>query len=165
MSGFDDKTGFSDKWYIREDILEFYEGRFREDSNSFHADTVVCDFVSNDSQDMSWVIAEMKIMEEEGLLKKIMATTSGGTFYTITAKGIQEYETTYNKEWIFEQYLEKQDSKENEYYERKNQEKLEDKRHKEMVQVAKDANYWNRIGIIAAGIMAFAALIVSIFKP
>jgi len=152
----------SDKFAIRKDILEFYEDRFREDHHSSHADTVVCDFVSNDSQDMEWILAEIKIMAEDGLLKKDIATTGGGIFYIITSKGVQELETTYNRAWQEKQKQIKREKRQYEFRKRREDKDLEERKIKlESKRFAQNYNL-QKYGIIGSICVSAIAIIISV---
>jgi len=152
----------TDRFAIRKDILEFYEARFREDHHSSHADITVCDFVSNDSQDKEWILAEIKLMAEEGLLRKDIATTGGGIFYFITSKGTEELETTYNPIWVEQQKQNKRTKRMTEFREKKKKEESEERKIKLGNKQYKQSYTLQKYGIVGSITVSAIAIMISV---
>jgi hypothetical protein len=155
---------FTSQWYIRRDILEFLDGRFRENPDQSYTELDVMDTVTDD-EDNEWILAEFRLMEEEGLLKLDFADTSGARHYLITSKGIKVYKTTYNKAWVTHTLQQKRLKIGKERSEKIRSEEKEDKRFNKQIEVQEKANKYNRIGIFVAIGLGAAGLIVAILKP
>jgi hypothetical protein len=144
-------------WNRRRRILSWLNSKFRENSDNFHFDATMAKELESER---SLIDSECKLMFQEELIDKD-EVTNGGTMYRINAKGVQEYKTKYDKEWLNQQNRKKFVEK-NEILEK---EKKEDQKHREMVLEAKKANKNTTIGMWIALAIGTAGLIIAIFKP
>ena len=151
-----------DKWDVRGDILNVMSSFFREDPNKMTSDFWIANTIFP-KHERNYIISEMKLMEEDNLLKKAMpSTTDGASHYVVTSEGVEETSTTYNKEWQEIQQRKKRMEIGKERSEKKSEQDTEERRHKEMLKVAKEANRGNVRNTIIAGIIGFLGLIVAI---
>ena len=155
--------GYDNKIDVRHDVLEYMEQELRKDPHHTIADLTVSEELSRDENDSKWIISEMKLMAEDNLLEKTDVAGSLA-FYKITSKGVNALETTYNFEFQDSRNRLKRHQELEKYTEKQRKEFREEKKHDEMIQITKESNKWNRVGIIIAGVVGFAGLMVAIFK-
>ncbi len=103
------------------------------------------------------VIAECGYLEDDECIEKEKIRFSGGRVSSIgvriTSKGKEALQTIYNPEWVKQKNEEKEEAKE-----------IEERRHRENLEVQRKANKNQWVGIIIVGIIGIAGLIITIIK-
>jgi len=145
----------------KEKILKCLKKEFEIDPTQGIADSTIAESLNLDA---GMTTAHMAYLEGKGYLK-VWERAGEIVWYIITTKGIDASKMEYSTQ--YQTQLQKHN---HEVVIRKQSEKTEraiteERRHQEMVQVAKDANKWTKKGMIIAILLGGAGLLIAIFKP
>ena len=143
---------------IQKFILIKYQNAWKKEPTKWFT---LDDLVNGDDFE---VLKEWEIKTIDDLHPYIVDLDEGGlverkkAFFKITKNGRDELQTTYNLAYIRRQQTKKLEEKREREAE-KNEQRLQ---HKEMVQVAKDANKWIKVGVVIAIVLGASGLIISL---
>ena len=145
----------------KEKILKYLKKEFESDTSQGHADSSIAEELNIDVKKASFHLEYFKgkhyVKEWERVGEFV--------WYLITTSGIDaskmEYSSAYQK-----QYQKRNREIElREQSEKTNQDSTEERRHQEMVNIAKDSNKFSKYGTWIALALGGLGLIIAIFKP